>query len=290
MQVLRRSLRPAKKPINLPLWVLIATAPVVVSVGLLVGIAAAIYWAPLGRGSPPVTAGGLEPGHSPEPTPSPAGTLAPAPSITPSPMPHPTPIPTPFPAPVQPSVPTPAPTPITVRDARNELARSFSTFQAGMVTIGTIDYQQMINRAQSTSIVGILSLDSYADWNRALDIEPQRLEAWLESAARAVLPATSSDRIFLSWSVVDVRATRPLGFADHEVTELSNGTFLVIRPLASTLSHTEPVVTLRTRDNLTMSPLLGPNAGGPWATYTPVLNFDSTDKYRPPTTAGTRPR
>lgn len=333
MQLLRRSIPPPEKPAGLPLWVLMATAPVVVSLGLLFGVATAIYWAPSDPVTPPPTSEVVDPVQAPSPIPGQVPMPVPAPVPTPVPRPapdHTPPDPTPPVSSEPPSSPrvtfrpsddsfatqldplgslepirspgevTPATSPTQqtppmavvrdVRGARSELVRSFSTFQAGSVTVSNIDYQQMLNRSQSTSIVGILSLESYSDWNRALDLEPKHLQAWLESAAKMALPATRTDRIFMSWAVVDVRNARPSGFAAHEVTELSNGTFLVIRQLASTISHLDPVITLRSRESLAMSARLGPNEGGPWTTYTPVLNFDSTDKYRPPNAAGTRPR
>ncbi len=177
-----------------------------------------------------------------------------------------------------------------IRDARAELARSFARYQAEGAVIPRIDYQQMRNVGTGVSLVGLLSVDAYNGWTRALQTDPAGLKTWLESATRNVLPAMERDRFAVSWAVVDVRPERPAGFADYEATPLDNGSFLVIRPLASTIDPGEPTIALRLAPDPKQPPGLRPPTSAPWATYGPILRFDTTDLYRPLGTAGTKPK
>lgn len=249
--------------------------------------AAAAVGAPTGQGEPAPL--------SPD-APS-AGTLTPVPQSIPVPpaegsrLPAPVADARPDSAPVTPSAPPRTPAPATMndaRDARLALAREFNHYAGAAAQISQIDHQQMRNAGMSASLVGILSVEAYQGWQRAAHDEPHRLQAWLESAARKVLPAISQERFFLAWAVVDVRSDRPPGFSESEVTALANGRFLVVRPLASTIDPGEATVSLRTPPSPSGGAAV--SGAGPWATYGPVLRFDATDLYRPLGTAGTKPK
>jgi len=277
-----------------PLWVLWASLPLALALGFIGGMAAATYLTP-----PPAPAATTS-----------AQTQVPAMGATSGPAPSAQPENPPVWSDVGQARITARPLPITqavakaslptnvydqsrmrdIRDARAELVRAFSRYQAGLSFISRIDYQQMRNAGVGTSLVGMLSVDDYAGWARTLHSDPNGLRSWLESATRRVLAAMERDHFAVSWAVVDVRSERPAGFADFEVTPLTNGTFLVIRPLAATVDPSEPTVSLRPAPTPGQPIAALPAISTPWATYGPVLRFDTTDLYRPLGTAGTKPK
>lgn len=170
------------------------------------------------------------------------------------------------------------------REARALLARAFGRYSGGI----TIDYQMMRNSGVSSSLVGMLSVQQYPLWAKALRDQPDQLHDWLNAASTSVAPAVNRDHFFLAWAVVDVVSSRPSGFAAHEVTPLDDGRFLVIRPLASTSEQTHSLVTLRSSESLNQSTAGRPGSGA-WFTYGPVIRFDNTDLYRPPALTNTKP-
>jgi hypothetical protein len=175
-------------------------------------------------------------------------------------------------------------------EARKALASDFSELKVGSATIA-FEYQQM-GQAGGTgkSVVGMIPASSYETWSTALRTEPDVLKKWLEDAARRVQSAAARDRFHIAWAVVDDLRDLPTGFADYEITPLENRTFLVIRPLASTVDYTKTDISLRPLASLDAAVANQPlTAPGPWATYGPVLRFDATDMYRPLGVRDTRP-
>lgn len=170
------------------------------------------------------------------------------------------------------------------REARTLLARTFGLYPGGIA----IDYQMMRNSGVSTSLVGMISVQQYPLWAKAVREQPNELQDWLNAASRSVAPAVTRDHFFLAWAVVDVVSSRPTGFANHEVTLLDDGRFLVIRPLAATSEQMQSLVTLRSSESLSQSTGGRPGAG-PWSVYGPVIRFDNTDLYRPPALTNTKP-
>lgn len=291
----------AATPATWPAWVLGALAPLAAVLGVVTGMALAVYSEPIRsvqpipQASPAATPSAeTQPPAAPTqgvdraatPVTDPAGTIvaanqAPRPSRLPDTGGGSQIIPTP--GIVQPQPVAVAPRPITkVGEARAVLNTEFSSYAAGAVILRGIEYQQMRNGGYTTSLVGILPVGGYQPWKTALEENPDRLQAWLESAAERVRPAVERDRFFLSWAVVEVVPSRPAGFADHEVIAQTDGTFLVIRPLASTTGLNDLKVTLRPHSNL-MAVTTGQvtHSAGPWVTYGPVIRYDTADLYRP---------
>lgn len=173
------------------------------------------------------------------------------------------------------------PAPTSLREARTVLAREFFRYETGNRSV-RFDYQEMRHTGSGTSLVGQVSVADYAAWEAAVRTNPQALERWLEAALKKAQPAVQRDRFHLAWAVVGVVPTRPAGFADHEVTPLADGTFLVTRPLAASVDYNSSMVSLRSLDSLRLSVAgLPVTSGSPWATYSPLIRFDSTDIYRP---------
>lgn len=171
--------------------------------------------------------------------------------------------------------------PADATEAATVLAAEFGTYSKGNVIL-QVDYQQMRQSGQGVSVVGLIRAADYPDWASALKENPDQLAAWLQAAAARVQSAAVRERFFLSWAVVDVATQRPAGFGDHEITPLSDGTFLVVRPLAATVDYAKTEISLRPLASLTEAASGRRTApDGPWATYGPVLHFDSTDIYRP---------
>ncbi|MGE5675480.1 MAG: hypothetical protein ACM3XM_16660 [Mycobacterium leprae] len=180
-------------------------------------------------------------------------------------------------------------TPRDAREARRALATTHSQYLSDVGAI-SFDYQLMRQSESGLSIVGMISVDSYDIWLRALQTDPTRLNAWLSSAAVRVQPAAIQDPFHLSWAVVDVLRDRPTSFADSEVTPLDNRTYLIIRPLAATVDHTKTEVSIRPLESLAQAPHTGVgSATSPWAAYGPVLRFDATDLYLPARAVGAKP-
>lgn len=285
MHTLRRSEAPHPQA-TWPVWALWAVAPLVVALGIVGGMAAATFLA----APSPASAGEKQAAQAPPagtsseavPAGTGASTGAPTSSVTAPGWPSAEPT-------VRPSAPTPGPTgpaqppaaPRVVkdlRDAQAELNDHFSRYSDGSTTIDYIEYRVMRNVGLSVSLVGIVGGENYAAWNRALQQNPQRLRAWLETAAARVLPATSAENVFLAWAVVEVRPDRPTGFTAAEVKALDNGRYLVTRPLAATADPGQTTVTLRPVVTGTGG---APAQNTPWATYGPQIRGDSTDIYRP---------
>lgn len=301
------TLRPLHHRTGWPRWALWSCIPVALSMGFIAGMALATYLpspsaapGPSEQGGPTQTAG--TPG-----TPQPPKANQPAPPQDSSWKIPNTPLPQPV-MPVQEDPPvnsriTPGPQtvppepvwsyqngpPRDVRMARSALTAMYAEYTgAGPFSV---EYQQMRHAGLGTSLVGLLRVDEYEGWATALQREPEKLQRWLESAARLAQPAAERDHFHLSWAVVEVRRSRPAGFADAELTPLSDGSYLILRPLASTVDHTKEDVSLRPLATLTTATAGRPvNDGSPWATYGPVLRFDESDLYRPSGLTGTRPR
>jgi hypothetical protein len=261
-----------------PRWLLWALSPLLLSLGFLSGVLLAMYL----TGQPPAN-----------PQPSSSVPQPPAPTTGIKPGETPWRIPTEQPA-EEPIIVPPDPNafyhegPInSIRKARGVLASEFGYYALGDTRI-QIEYQQMRHGGAGRSVVGMIAAADYPYWRLALQEEPEELENWLLRAASRVLPATQEDPFHLSWSVLDVLRERPEGFTESEVIPMENRTYLVIRPLASTVDHTKPAVSLRGLESLRA---LGPHdaIGSPWAVYGPVLRFDATDLYRPPRLGGSRP-
>ncbi len=173
------------------------------------------------------------------------------------------------------------PAPMDIREARDTLAREFGLYSTESVSF-SVQYQQMRHAGLGRSLVGMISVQDYPQWERALREEPGALEAWLRQAAERVRPAAREDGFHLAWAVVDVLGAKPAGFAPFEVTPLNDGTYLVVRPLAATADHRHTEVALRPLGSLSLA-AAGQQAAmnSPWSIYGPVLRFDQTDIYRP---------
>lgn len=177
----------------------------------------------------------------------------------------------------------------TIDDAKRALASDFSVFGEGGATF-RVEYQKMTN-VSSISVVGIVRAADYPGWEKALRQEPDVLKRWLEDAARRVQAASSREGFHVAWSVVDVLDDRPEAYAQNEVTQMDNGTYLVVRRLASTIDHTKTEISLRPLPSLQDSTANRQvTSTEPWATYGPVIRFNSDDLYRPIRTLGHLPR
>lgn len=285
MHTFRRS-EPHRPPATWPLWTLGAVAPVVAALGIVGGVAAATFLAPPPAGSLPrqEQATARAPGDATGPDSAaakPGGNAITSPGSTaPGEMSIP-------PNNSTATLPTPSDIPDRsvgaprvirdLRDAQAELDSHYSYYTDGRATINRIEYRVMRNAGLSISLVGMISVQDYAGWARALRENPQRLQDWLEAAAARVLPATEKERIFLAWAVVDVRSNRPSNFSNDEVRTQHNGTHLITRPLASAIDPGQTKVAVRP---LSSAPS-GPTPTGPWSTYGPQIRGDSTDIYRP---------
>jgi hypothetical protein len=282
---------------GLPRWSLPAVLPVVLALGFVAGMAIATYWpAPApssvqGKQLPPEDP---QPQSQAAPRPDSSWQIATVPPLSPPRMEDradagprtgtgPAPEETPPPKPVHFTGPA-----HDIREARLALLSDFGTYQTGAGTI-TLDYQQMRQAAMGRSLVGLISVADYARWEQALREDPAQLQAWLQKAAARVQEAAARDRFHLAWAVVDVVRYRPEGFTAGEITPLSNRTYLVIRPLASTVDHTKTEVALRPLSSLTAGAVTPAEATAPWAVYGPVIRFDSNDLYRPLKAAGAKP-
>ena len=283
-----------------PRWALWAAIPVMLSLGFVTGLGLATYQA---APAPPAQADAPPAGHQPAPdTAAPTSPAGPGPTAdqswqvpesgllanqTSPTLLEPPPIHEPdLTAPAPGVLPPPSgvynrPAPQSLRDARTALAREFFRYQSGSVAI-RFDYQEMGHAGSRTSLVGLISVGDYRAWEAALASQPQALERWLESAVKKAAPALARDRFHLVWAVVDVVQSRPAGFADYEVTPLEDGTFQVTRPLAATVDYNSTLLSVRPLDSLRLSAAGQPTASGsPWATYGPLLRWDSSDIYRP---------
>ncbi len=299
METLRRS-QPQHPSATLPLWTVWAVAPLVIALGIIGGMAVATY-TDLGAGTrpaPAAAAAGKTPAAANGPAPSkPAGSGTASPSNSNANPPNTSvtgqmempsniqtgPVPsagTTIPGGTPTSSQSPgAPSEVKdLRDAKAALDESFSFFAQGGAVISPVQYQLMTNAGFSKSLVGMISVEDHEAWQRAVRENPQALKAWLEKAAARVRPALEKEQVFLAWAVVEVRRERPAGFNESEVKSLSDGSYLITKPLASTIDPSQTAVSLRPA----ASPGPGSTAAsGPWGTYGPQIRFDSTDMYRP---------
>lgn len=267
-----------------PLWVLLATIPLALALGGVAGIAIATY---TGAGQTPVSqqnrTASTETSASGEDdqTRQIPGTLRSTVPVLP-PITADEPI-------TQPDMPNRVyfqGTPQDIREARLALLTDYRTYDGAGGPI-QLDYQQMRHGGYGVSVVGIVTVEGYQDWIRAQEADQNALEQWLEDAARRVQPAAVKDRFRVTWAVVDVVRQRPASFTDQEITPLGNGSFLVIRPLATTADYDKVDVLLRPLPN---SPEGAVTTGDePWLIYSPVILFTSQDYYRPPGTLNAHP-
>jgi hypothetical protein len=279
-----------------PRWAFFATIPFVLALGLIAGMAVATYTADGPAIAQPQQAAetpqqqrdpAQPPVASPPPQSDSSWQIPAKPGLNASqPPPETLPL-TPHPWSGSDIVPAPpARTPIDgppadAAEAAIALAGEFGTYSKGTASLH-VDYQQMRQSGQGVTVVGLIRAAAYPDWAKALRENPDQLAAWLQLAAARVQSAAIQERFFVSWSVVDVTQQRPAEFGDHEITPLSDGTYLVIRPLAATVDYAKTEISLRP-----LASLLDAASGlrtapdAPWATYGPALHFDSTDIYRP---------
>ncbi|HEY3366623.1 MAG TPA: hypothetical protein VGK74_16330 [Symbiobacteriaceae bacterium] len=272
-----------------PLWPLFAAIPVVLALGFVAGMGVATYrpgvltpgtlrTGPDQTTMAPPARTTLPPGDSSWIIPTGAGTNL-ASGASPVTAPNPI-VPPPGPQAVSPDpqdvyFPGAA---TTLDEARMALRTDFGLYRAGGSVI-FVDYQKMRQASGSPTLVGIISVRDYDTWTSALQTNPDKLKAWLQGAAARVQAAAVKGGFHLAWAVVDVVRDRPNGFDDREVIPLDNRAFLVIRPLAATVDHAKTEISLRTAVELTQGAAGAVNS--PWATYGPVVRFDSTDIYRP---------
>jgi hypothetical protein len=294
------SLRSDPGPGGLPHWSLWAAVPVVLVLGFVIGMALASY----GPGRAPLP---KQPGSTAAPggqnaanTPSGSAAVPQADSswriVTPSADPPP-------PSPAHPwdigrvdgrTEPAPPKIQFTgpandIIEARKALAADYSEFKTGDSVL-RFEYQQMRGAAGLTSVVGMIAASDYPKWEAALRMDPDALERWLENAARRVQSAAIRDRFHVAWAVIDVQRDLPYGFADYEVIPLENRSFLITRPLAATVDHTQTEISVRPLESLAAAAANKPAAAtSPWATYGPLLRFDTTDIYRPAGASSTQP-
>lgn len=294
------SVHPPYRPRGIPRWMLWAAVPVVLAMGFVTGMAIATYSSGdtlLAEAPPAITAPTVGTTAPPPQTAAPetdtswrivttTGKTTAAPAITGE---HP------LETNSRPTEPITAPARFTgpatkLADAKKALASDFGVF-SHEGAVFRVEYQIMTHTNRGSSLAGIISIDDYPYWEKAAKDSPVALTAWLQKAADRVLDASRRDGFHIAWAVIATPHQRPAGFADSEITPMDNGTFLVIRHLASTLDHTKTVISLRTPSSLQQSAAnKAVISSEPWATYGPVIHFDGTDVYRPAGLAGAKPR
>lgn len=294
------STHPQYRPRGVPRWICWAAVPVVLAMGFVTGMAIATYSTGdtlLAEAEPTITAptiGSANP--APQPTApqtdtswrivTTTGDTAAAPSSTGE---HP------LETNSRPTAPITAPAKFTgpatnKDDAKKALASDFGVY-SHEGAVFRVEYQIMTHTNRGPSLVGIISVDDYPYWEKAVSESPVALTAWLQKAAERVLDASRRDGFHIAWAVIGTPDQRPAGFADNEITPMDNGTYLVIRRLASTLDHTKTVISLRPLSSLQQSAAnKAVTSSEPWATYGPIIHFDGTDVYRPSRLAGAKPR
>lgn len=283
---------------GLPRWILWAATPVVLALGFVVGMAVATYQpaqappeAPHTEVQPPATVQNMPPVTQPPAVQSDAAwrivtsnqgkTAGSLPGQSGQ-------------SPLE-TVPTAPAQPFTgpannSEDAKKALTTDFSLFSHGGA-IFRVEYQKMTHAGTSASVVGMIAAADYPNWERAMREYPEALRQWLESAAHRVQDAAAREGFHVAWAVVDVVDARPGGFADNELMPMENGTYLVIRRLASTVDHTKSEISLRPLASLLDSDAnRSVTSTDPWSTYGPVIRFDGDDIYRPSRLSGTQPR
>ena len=285
--------QPARR--SLPRWAVWAFAPVALALGLVVGVAASAYgpWGAPAESAlveaPPeqVTQAPAEDPAAPSQTPAtdaadPAGTdPAPATAVETAAL---------LPPPVDdatyttPPVAAAGPAVAEVRtlvDARTVLSSEFDAFTAGGRQWFRVDYQMARDANYDTMLVGIIKIAEYNNWLTAVRDYRDELTRWLTAAARRVRDAAVTEGFNLGWTLLEVVPDRPFGFLASEVTPLPRGEgYLVTRPLAAVSDFSGPTVTIAAFVGTGTGPTTTPS---PSNVYGPVLRFDPTDLYRPPT-------
>jgi len=295
-------------PRGLPPWTLWAAIPVILALGFVTGMAIASYTNPAGSATreapvaeeqvsvPPVQ--NAAPAVTvPAPPPDPSWRIVTSNNAANSPsnvisipgLPGETPLED---GNIHSANPEPPPKftgpAITIDDAKKALTSDFSSFAQGGAAF-RVEYQKMTH-TNGVALVGLIRVADYPAWEKAVREAPGELTKWLEDAARRVQPASSREGFHIAWSVVDVVDGWPGGFAKNELTLMDNGTYLVVRRLASTVDHTKTEISLRPLASLQESAANKQvTSSDPWATYGPVIRFDSTDLYRPIRTLGHLP-
>lgn len=262
-----------------PLWALAPAIPLAAALGVVAGIALATY---TGAGAPPATVQGTDqPSQSNHQTwQIPGAVLPETPVLPPVTMGD---------AVTQPDLPEGVyfqGVPRDIREARLALLTDYRTYEGPAGAIN-LDYQQMRNGGYGISVVGILTVEGYENWVQAQQTDPEALEHWLTQAAARVQQAALKDRFRVAWAVVDVLRQRPEGFTDDEVTQLDNGSYLVIRPLATTADYDKAEVLIRPLPD--DSGEVATTGKEPWSVYGPVILFTSQDYYRPAGTLNAHP-
>lgn len=285
---------PARR--RVPRWVLLATSPAALALGLIVGVAASAYGPapepvpgqfqveqqepePQEPGQNGDSVGPTQPSESDEPRPGtanqPAAPVAEAVTLLPPP-----PDDTSHSTATKPASGALSVAEVrSVMDARTVLAAEFATFSAGGKELFHVDYQLARDVNYNTLLVGIVPLAEYDNWIQAVRDYASELNRWLLAAARRVRSAAESEGFVLSWALFEVVPGEPYGFMEDEVTPMPRGEgYLVTRPLATVTDFTGPTVVVASLPG--SSPATRPIPGNP---YVPVLRFDPTDLYRPQT-------
>lgn len=287
------------RPRGVPRWILWSAVPVMLAMGFVTGMAIATYrtdGVPGADAEPTISApkvGAAAPAPQTTSTQTDTSFLIPTTTGSASPIPgltgeHP------LETNGRPTAPITAPPkftgPATNRDeARRALASDFGVY-SHEGAVFRVEYQTMAHVNRGLSLIGIIDISDYPHWEKALKDSPVALTAWLQKAADRVLDASKRDGFHIAWAVIGTPNQRPAGFADNEITPMDNGTYLVIRRLASTMDHTKTVISLRPLTSLQESAAnKAITSNDPWATYGPVIFFDSTDVYRPSRLTGAKP-
>lgn len=281
-------------PRSLPRWAVWAFAPLALALGIIAGVAASAYGPPAAPAEPvsvqappeeeppapaddPAAPGQMPGTGGSEPADADAAPLPPVETaaLLPPPVDDST-YAARIPAAVGPALAEVR----TLIDARTVLAGEFAAFTAGGRQWFQVDYQITRDINYDTMLVGIVKIAEYNNWVTAVRDYRDELTRWLTAAARRVRDAAVNEGFNLSWALFEAVPDRPFGFLASEVTPLPRGEgYLVTRPLAAVTDFTGPTVALAA----VITPDAGPvTTPGPSTVYGPVLRFDSTDLYRPP--------
>jgi hypothetical protein len=122
-------------------------------------------------------------------------------------------------------------TPDYKAQAMEILNQGFRETRIGGLTLRVASYAT--KDAPARTIVGMITLSEYPNWERAIRENPQELLAWLASAAKRVQPLAAGE-FELSWSVVDLATAHPKGFTQSETMRRVDAKLVVVRPLAYT--------------------------------------------------------
>lgn len=291
---------------GLPRWALFAAIPPVLALGFISGIALSTYWpAPL----PPAAAeGATQPAEQPagataEPRRSAGGPAAPQsgagglhespdvrrtgsaaptlPQAIDDPPPYISRLPGPMPGQGTPGKGGSAPQ-VEVRtraEAREALVREFGAFEVNGEKLFAVDYQVARDYKLDIVLIGIVKISDYPAWLRATREYPAQLESWLKGAAMRIKPAAETEKFSLVWTIFETVSEPPAGFSGREVTARPGGQgFVVTRPLAAVTDMAKSAVSIASTDVNASQPA---TSTVPWASYGPVIRFDTNDLYRP---------